>query len=1288
MADNFISSVASNLAANLISSMIETLGGPPTERIQELMFQKRLMTRVVRKICTGYEELESAERAEGELFAIDEGFFRDPVVRTAFTERIVVGDVDRGQLRNRFVALYGERQVDLFDRNLDDALAIFETELSAALNPAERAAFADLKRDLGSLRESTQAILTSQARTEQLVTQYGDQILEGISSRPTEADLDVELSSEYQAQLDQARNLLRVFQPKLALEHLHALKDRIWDKASSNDKFRLLTYMGFAHLQLNEEPEAAQMFIDAWGFNRDGANALCNASLGFLLQGESKRCEELARQALEKDPTVEQAYSMLVYSSSEDEPLELTLEKVPEVHRNTVEVAMALGKLALQRSLLTEAEHWFRVAVKNDTQGHPDPRGMLADSLLTKLTADHSVHPMPGLVNPMASLAVEAIELYDYAWGRVSKTDLRSLRLNWLVNRATAKTFLNNTEGAVRDIDEALDDSPENTGIINNRAMLAYRSGDLPRATTLFRQIVDAEETPDVRFWLALVLYEDGRLSEANALVQEFLERPDLTPPARRDGIYVLVSIRLLYGDLAKAREQASLLREDLPDDPGVLALCARVARYEGYSEEVESLLAEAQTKITPATRLVTRYRLVDELYENGEFEAAANLVEEMVDTQIDGRPTRQLLTCYYRSGNLGPALEICRTLREKHGPVRFVTEMESAIYEEIDDLPAARRVCQEYLASFPDDLWVRLRLAAVNFRLKEFEDLDRFLGQDLDITEFAFEGYAQLAELHLARGRVRQALAIAYEARRQFFNKPEAHLAYVHTFIRRGSEQDDWLDAQQVDIDTAVRIDSSMGDKQPWIIIEDRDDVDIGRGELPPSHLLVRELLTKRTGDSISLSHGVYTKEITIREIRSKFVHAFNESLEAYQFRFPDVPGIWKGQVRVPADDRGPVEGLQPIFDMIDRRYEYIYEAEQFYRQRQFPIGSLADVLGKNPIEVHAALMAEPDVGVRCCSGRTDEREEAVALTDSNCKLIVDIISLMTLNQLGIGDAIVGACGTLGVVRSTLELVDRLLSNQSIHTGEYWTLGKEGGLYVRTLVTVEQIEHNRQVLESVLTWAEANCDILPCTAALTVKRDARAKLGELIGPSFVETVLVATDEDRVLYSDDGPLRELAKVEYGVSGVWTQTVLMSLHKRGHISDDKYAQCVVKLACSNYRHTSINSQVVLEASKQTQWRPVYPFTQVVEILGGANSDLDSAVRVAVKYIYLLWSERILPDQYERLIMTVLNALTSHRKNRRGVLNAFARAIEIKFKLAPTETHRIQEIVKAWTAAHLL
>ena len=102
-----------------------------------------------------------------------------------------------------------------------------------------------------------------------------------------------------------------------------------------------------------------------------------------------------------------------------------------------------------------------------------------------------------------------------------------------------------------------------------------------------------------------------------------------------------------------------------------------------------------------------------------------------------------------------------------------------------------------------------------------------------------------------------------------------------------------------------------------------------------------------------------------------------------------------------------------------------------------------------------------------------------------------------------------------------------------------------------------------------------------------------------------------------------------------------------------------------------------------------WRPVYPLLQVLSMLGGAQSDVNSAVQVAVDFVYLLWCERLLPDQYELLILSTLDSLTAGRGiGRRDAVQRFLAATERRFRTAVLETSRMRNLAEAWLSAHVV
>jgi len=187
----------------------------------------------------------------------------------------------------------------------------------------------------------------------------------------------------------------------------------------------------------------------------------------------------------------------------------------------------------------------------------------------------------------------------------------------------------------------------------------------------------------------------------------------------------------------------------------------------------------------------------------------------------------------------------VCRKLRAAHGLLRRVSEIESAIYEELGDLPAARRSCEDYLATHPDDAKMLIQLAVVSLRQHRNEEVDAFLNSPPDWMSLP-AGYAkQIVNLYTVRGRYREAIQLMYEVRRRF---PEGRtqLQYIHTFLFHGRDSLDWLEANEVAIDTAVLL-RDAGGKERRYIIEDRADSNIESDELPISHRLAQEVLGKK---------------------------------------------------------------------------------------------------------------------------------------------------------------------------------------------------------------------------------------------------------------------------------------------------------------------------------------------------------------------------------------------------------------------------------------------------------
>ena len=113
----------------------------------------------------------------------------------------------------------------------------------------------------------------------------------------------------------------------------------------------------------------------------------------------------------------------------------------------------------------------------------------------------------------------------------------------------------------------------------------------------------------------------------------------------------------------------------------------------------------------------------------------------------------------------------------------------------------------------------------------------------------------------------------------------------------------------------------------------------------------------------------------------------------------------------------------FQTLFDAANKRHETSLQIENKYKEHQPPIGVFMGWTGRNALDAWSFLINKPDLGIKCCLGSAEEMSQALALLeDSKSKLVVDIISLITLHSLEAADTVVKVFGKLLVAQSTID--------------------------------------------------------------------------------------------------------------------------------------------------------------------------------------------------------------------------------------------------------------------------
>ena len=1102
------------------------------------------------------------------------------------------------------------------------------------------------------------------------------------------------VAAEYQSAIDNALDLLKEGRPQFALNLLENLKQHIWPNADEITKFRILTNMAAAQFALNKMQEGALLLIEALQYNPDDEAALSNCALAYLLLGETDEAVTYVRKTLEKNPVNTSAYAVLVGSSTEAETLEEVIDKVPKHLRETPQIADAISQIARQRLDFEEAKKWGEIMVANEQENVSNCKAALASILVDQVLEDRLAVFTKQFDDAQQEQLRRAIELFTEAWDCVANTELGTVWTDWIINRSMAHFHLGEPKEAIKDIDIALGIDRTNPILLKNRGLLAFDQGEYKSAIEFLEAIQSAPETPQAPILLATALLEDKRFNEAITTLNNFLVTP---PPSelQENANRLLLRIYIADQNFDEARQISTAMREASPTSILNLVDAARISKATGAKDEALFLLKEAYNYARNSDAFPEIVELADELCIYEQFEKAATLYEKFADTSLNSQLTERLLYSYYHSGERKKALDICQSLREEYGPLKNISEMEFFIYNEIGDMNQARAVCEAYINAFPDDTDMPIHLGIVHWRSNNLEAVDRLLEKSFDLETLSLRSCFDLAHLYQIRSQPEKALDIMYEARRTHYNDAAAHLKYVGLFYTVTEQIDELLHPTQVQAGTAVCLDSSG--ETDWYIIEEREDADNVRKELNIDHPLARSLLGKTVNDEICIGQNPIVPEVgKIVAIASKYVYALREIFRTFPRQFPGTPRVWSINLADSHETDDSVD-MQPILDFITRRHEASLEVENIYKKHPLPIGAFTNLTGGNVLEALGLLMSKPDLGVRCSTGPLEEWRQALAtLEDGQSKLVVDLIALMTIHDIGAADTVIKAFGTLSIAQSTIDELESIINQREMlpKREDISGVGKEGDQYIRTDLNPGDIRQNVEYLTSIIKWIRENCEVDPCTRALEMNQLRKQEFYDLFQQLFVDTILIASQPGYLLFSDDEILRSYAKTNFGidagischVDGVWTQVVLKHCVHRNLLDKAEYNKMTIELVRSRYYHTIFDTDVLIEAARQADWKPAEPYNSLVQTFGDRRTNLLSALNGTVDFLFELWIQPILVDPRKSLTFRLLDELTSGREIR-AVLIALANRINNRSTLRHLAKQDILLAINTYAQTHL-
>lgn len=1074
-----------------------------------------------------------------------------------------------------------------------------------------------------------------------------------------------------ETRIDNARKFVDERKVDTAFEQLSEIHDSEWTGLSKTLKFRVLSNLGRACATRGQKNESVSYFTEAYQMMPDDETAVTNMAWAYIQQEKYKEARNLLEPFIKDHPSNEKAYSNYI-DASDDKNLAQLISFVPEYLRTISGIAQSLGNIAHIEGKLNEADKYYRQAIKSakDKNSLAEAKFGLATVLKDKANSYKDVLGLRQISERSHKLLKESVKLSNEWWDSIKNTELARYMLDPALQMAYTLKVLDQQEDAKQFAYQILGIEPKNIQANLLLGLMASDNDDLEDAARFYGVVAKAGDE-DARLMLAEIKSRQGKFSE---VIDDLMKlRPKLKSDERKRQVMEMLSTE--YMKLEQYELASKEIDDFLKNFPNDIRATIRKAALLGMTDSEEAsvkTLKDIAASHTSSVRDDILF-LADNLYEHGQYQEAADLYEQVLDTSVVTVWIKRLLDCYYHLGKSKEALEISSALRMRNGPIPFVTEVESYIYESIGDLEGARNVCVELLANYPDSPIIMLRLALMHLKLSELKKTDAILQRFKDGAGLNIRDAGLLVGLMSERGMKEKARETIYKLRKTNPGEKEIHSMYITYFFLRERDASPF-EVKEVAVNTAVTVEGVFG-QTTYLIHEDQTNYELH--EFNVNHPTAKLFMGKVVGDEVELSSG--TDKVKIIDIKHKYIYALHKSQELLQSAIIDSTGLRS----IPFDPAKPEDAVKEINNNLSDRRRAVASIEKLYKDRTITIGAFALLLGRYTYEIFYGLQnGALNSTIFAATGNVGELETA-AKTKNTIQLVVDETSLITMQVLGVGEKIVKQFGKLAITRATIDaLQEHMRTMQDNRDDGIKTLTSVNGKIIADTVTPKAVEQYLSDLRTLLDFIDKNCEVLTVSKVLELDLDKIDKLKATLSESSAMAVLLATEKGKVLYSEDFPLRRVAEVDFSAQAVWTQPILMNLRDAGEITQEEYDAYLVELLKRNYRHTNFSLSTLELAAINAGWKLSEPLKSVLRSFSENDIDRLSLASIATNFLYSIWKKDTLNVQNRSAIANELVSQISKRTDSNQVLENLIKAVNIKFKLWPTATSDVITIIRRY------
>lgn len=1002
--------------------------------------------------------------------------------------------------------------------------------------------------------------------------------------------------TKWDTRIGMSKQLLDAGKVRSALSVLEGLQDKVDKKVTEPSiRARFWNNMGVAQMHTGSLAQARASLLKALDYGENDPSALANLANLHLVTKEWKQSLQFADRLISIEPE-----SVFAWSARAVATYYLGLENTPPNGvANDPMYLTALAQIRLEEHSWQEAADLLREALKVGPR-HPDRLSMLAQAVANG-TSRAPPARQKAAFEDIDRITTEAIE-------ELANTEQPVKLARAYILRGMARHSLGEINQAREDFTAAatLDDDPWLSAY--HQAGMELEIGNSQVALDLL-DAVEGEPPAAVIVLKAGALIELNRTAEARPLLAEALHHAD----GVEDEVETLIgtaAVAIDAGELDIA--ELGLDRVESPIEQWrVSVLRARICVKRSNNEEAQKAFVAA-TKAAPdlEARSGIQFEYASHLASLGNYRDAVELYER--SGAGDGPDYRREL--YARALLADDQLTKVATLLDtmlsggKPRP-RWALELAARIALRREDFENASSLLEELWSGYQSNVDIGIQFALSLISAKKFDEASQVVDRLIRETpECSAVHLIQLAELRHLSGGGADVLQLAYDAVRADPANADIQLAYVNLFLKRERESEN-LDVDVVAPGTHVTLEGPDDDKLEYLIL-DEADLDIRHDEVSPSEESVADLIGLKVGNSVvrrpgALSEGQYT----IKEIKHRFVHAFQDIFLGFKRRFPNNTALQSFKIR----EEPSVADFAPMIASLSDRAELVDQILELHVERLMPLGMVSVLLGSPLREIMRSWSTGRGKQIMAEWGPIHEVEESIEAASRSRPVVISMSAVFTLELLGIRELVESQAGERLVPTSLLGEIEAELVDLQEHLDDgLKTFIKVGEAITIHSLSAADVRRAIEQISDLCKWIEDKCQIVPRPIkSVSCKNE---ELRNQLGASSFDVLLLARETDAIIYADDLGLRGLASSEFDRMSFSTYALLQASCAAEHITSAYRDDLIVKLVEGNYYNIPITGELLFRCLEVEGYSIRGPFLMLMERVGAKEVNLDSALRV--------------------------------------------------------------------------